>query len=163
MKIGTVDVVEGKNYCLSLNKAYLSFGISAWSDSDNKHVVFASANNRVGKGTATKTETLSIFAAGGEGMTFNNEVISIQIEEGTSATNWEPYTGGKPSPSPEYPQEIKVIEHPVVQARGRNMFDGEIDNHGNSVNPIYLSKGTYTISMLSNVDWWSNSSNKRSV
>ena len=32
---------------------------------------------------------------------------NIQIEKGTSATPYEPYTGGKPSPSPEYPQEIK--------------------------------------------------------
>lgn len=31
----------------------------------------------------------------------------IQIEYGDSATPYEPYTGGKTSPSPEYPQEIK--------------------------------------------------------
>lgn len=30
----------------------------------------------------------------------------IQIEKGTSATLYEPYTGGAPSPSPDYPQEI---------------------------------------------------------
>ena len=29
------------------------------------------------------------------------------IEKGDKATPYEPYTGGKPSPSPEYPQEIK--------------------------------------------------------
>lgn len=30
----------------------------------------------------------------------------IQIEKGTSATLYEPYTGGAPSPNPDYPQEI---------------------------------------------------------
>lgn len=31
----------------------------------------------------------------------------IIINEGSAAQPYEPYTGGKPSPSPEYPQEIK--------------------------------------------------------
>lgn len=155
LKIGTVDVVEGKSYVLSLNKAYQSFGISAWSDSDNKHVIFAGAKNQVAKGTATKTETLSIFASGGEGMTFNNEVVSIQVEEGTSVTKWEPYTGGKPSPSHEYPQEIKVIENPVVKVTGRNLWpfassytsiEGHQNEFVNDKTPFTLFPGVYTFS-----------------
>ena len=31
---------------------------------------------------------------------------NVQIEYGESATAYEPYTGGQPSPSPDYPQEI---------------------------------------------------------
>lgn len=31
---------------------------------------------------------------------------NVQLEEGTVATTYEPYTGGQPSPSPDYPQEI---------------------------------------------------------
>lgn len=31
---------------------------------------------------------------------------NIMVNAGTTAKPWEPYTGGKPSPSPEYPQEI---------------------------------------------------------
>lgn len=33
----------------------------------------------------------------------------IQVEHGAKATPYEPYTGGKPSPSPECPQEIKNV------------------------------------------------------
>lgn len=33
----------------------------------------------------------------------------IQVEYGAKVTPYEPYTGGKPSPSPEYPQEIKNV------------------------------------------------------
>ena len=42
---------------------------------------------------------------------FNTNVLNlgIQIEEGTVATEYEPYTGGKPSPSPDYPQKISSI------------------------------------------------------
>lgn len=36
-------------------------------------------------------------------------VNNVQFEEGTVATPYEPYTGGKPSPSPEYLQEIKNV------------------------------------------------------
>lgn len=35
------------------------------------------------------------------------ENTELQVELGTTVTTYEPYTGGKPSPSPEYPQEIK--------------------------------------------------------
>lgn len=36
-------------------------------------------------------------------------ISNIQIERGSTATAYEPYTGGKPSTSPEYPQEIKNV------------------------------------------------------
>lgn len=36
-------------------------------------------------------------------------IKEIQLETGNTATPYEPYTGGKPSPSPEYPQEIKSV------------------------------------------------------
>ena len=38
-------------------------------------------------------------------------VIGAQIEEGDHITDYEPYTGGAPSPSPDYPQEIKSVEN----------------------------------------------------
>lgn len=34
---------------------------------------------------------------------------NIQLEEGSTATSYEPYTGGIPSPSPDYPQEVEVV------------------------------------------------------
>ena len=33
------------------------------------------------------------------------------LEKGDTAHAWEPYTGGAPSPSPDYPQEIKSVEN----------------------------------------------------
>ena len=35
--------------------------------------------------------------------------IQLQIEKGSVATEYEPYTGGKPSPNPDYPQKISSI------------------------------------------------------
>ena len=36
----------------------------------------------------------------------NNIIIKPMLNAGSTALPWEPYTGGKPSPSPDYPQEI---------------------------------------------------------
>lgn len=36
------------------------------------------------------------------------DLSTIQLEQGNTATDYEPYTGGQPSPSPDYPQEIEV-------------------------------------------------------
>lgn len=59
----------------------------------------------------------------------------IIINEGSAAKPYEPYTGGKPSPSPEYPQEIKSVgkwndekqKYEVdVKVTGRNLFNGKL-------------------------------------
>lgn len=36
-------------------------------------------------------------------------IVDIQVEEGDTQTAYEPYTGGKPSPSQEYQQKIKNV------------------------------------------------------
>lgn len=37
---------------------------------------------------------------------YENDNIMIQVEYGDTFTSYEPYTGGQPSPNPDYPQEI---------------------------------------------------------
>lgn len=39
-------------------------------------------------------------------------IVYYQLEKGSVAHDFEPYTGGKPSPSPEYPQKIENIVNP---------------------------------------------------
>ena len=39
--------------------------------------------------------------------TFKNYKLKIMLNSGPTALPWEPYTGGAPSPSPSYPQEIE--------------------------------------------------------
>lgn len=41
----------------------------------------------------------------------------------TGSGEYEPYTGGAPSPSPEYPQEIKSSTVTGVKVTGKNLFD----------------------------------------
>lgn len=48
----------------------------------------------------------------------------VSIIEGTSVTaskfKYEPYTGGQPSPNPDYPQELKTCENPTISVAGKN-------------------------------------------
>lgn len=82
------------------------------------------------------------------------------IEKGDKATPYEPYTGGKPSPSPDYPQEIKSAgkwnEETQkyefdMKVTGKNLFDREKarditnwiikDGDGYAKFPIRVGKG----------------------
>lgn len=82
----------------------------------------------------------------GTGTTFNNVTIYPQINEGTTLLDYEPYTGGKPSPSPEYPQEIKVVVNPIVKVVGKNLLNltsRSVTNNG--VTCMANGDGTYTL------------------
>lgn len=50
----------------------------------------------------------------------------IQAEKGSESTSYEPYTGGIPSPSPDYPQEIKSVVNPTVKVCGKNLLQPNI-------------------------------------
>ena len=39
----------------------------------------------------------------------SNGILMIMLNSGSTSLPWEPYTGGAPSPSPSYPQEIKSV------------------------------------------------------
>lgn len=51
-----------------------------------------------------------------ESATTNTTFKNLMIYEGTAEKSYEPYTGGTPSPNPNYPQDIEVVD-------GYNRFD----------------------------------------
>lgn len=60
------------------------------------------------------------------------------LNAGDTVLPWEPYTGGKPSPSPEYPQEIVSAGEDGsigVEVHGKNIFGGRFyyANYSNDV------------------------------
>lgn len=46
--------------------------------------------------------------------TMSAEFYDIQLEYGSSPTAYEPYSGGKPSPSPDWEQPIEITDQPVT-------------------------------------------------
>lgn len=56
-----------------------------------------------------------------------NSTFTSMLNTGSTALPWEPYTGGKPSPSPDYPQEIVSAGDDGsigVEVHGKNLFGG---------------------------------------
>lgn len=70
----------------------------------------------------------------------------IQVEKGTEATSYEPYTGGIPSPSPDYPQEIKSVVNPIVKVTNEDGTQFETVTLPYTLNAIPVeSEGNVTI------------------
>lgn len=59
------------------------------------------------------------------GQTVPKTIIKPMITTDLTATydDFEPYTGGIPSPNPDYPQEIKSVVNPTVKVCGKNLWD----------------------------------------
>lgn len=60
----------------------------------------------------------------------------IQVEKGSESTSYEPYTGGIPSPSPDYPQEIKSVVNPTVKVCGKNLLPFPYSNTSKTQNGV---------------------------
>lgn len=89
---------------------------------------------------ASKTETIGdnkilyllLRVYGGKTI---NITVQPMLNTGTSPLPWEPYTGGQPSPSPDYPQQIVSAGSDgkiEVNVRGKNL----VDVYGYSANDI---------------------------
>ena len=93
--------------------------------------------------------------------TYTAIIKGIMICEGTVAKSWEPYTGGKPSPSPDYPQEIVSAGDDGnlnVMVRGKNIFPGPeqpktVERNGLT---FFYKDGMYTLTGTSNENTWFN-------
>ena len=83
--------------------------------------------NRPTKFTLDGTEeALSIFVNFPAGEYISCDLY-VMLNAGNTALPWEPYTGGKPSPSPDYPQEIVSAGDDGsigVEVHGKNIFGG---------------------------------------
>lgn len=70
-----------------------------------------------------------------------NETTNIMVNEGDIALQYEPYTGGKPSPSPEYPQEIKSVVNPTVKVSNEDGTKSQTITLPYILNAIPVSRG----------------------
>lgn len=90
----------------------------------------------------------SLTASNSASLTISN----IQIEVGSTATDYEPYVGGVPSPNPDYPQDIDVVtgEQTVTVDDGVNSESFTVD-----LGSIELCKiGTYQDYIYKSGDDW---------
>ena len=84
-------------------------------------------------------------------------LATIQIEEGSSATSYEEYTGGIASPNPDYPQEIEVVTGlNEVKVDGKNLLDTKIFENRTISCYLVNSNGTIT-QTATDTNYWQSS------
>lgn len=76
----------------------------------------------IDSGKTTMTRTTDIDAKYMEFLIDETQLVKICLGIGDDPI-YEPYTGGQPSPSPDYPQEIKSVVNPMIKVCGVNLFD----------------------------------------
>lgn len=111
---------------LQIGETYILSGSS--SATSNKNIYLSGVNIpwNFGSSKAIKQEMLDSYVTFYADSGGNTDTVSnLQIEKGTTATAYEPYTGRAPSPSPDYPQEITKIEEVDCLVTGANLFDKE--------------------------------------
>lgn len=85
--------------------------------------------------------SVTIYLEVGEQVSVNN-TVKVMLNKGNIALPFEPYTGGIPSPSPDYPQEIKSVGDSgsiELNVMGANVLEGTKLGVKSTVNGI-----TYT-------------------
>lgn len=141
-----ITFIDNKDGSISISGTATEIAhYNLYSNADGKRLTLASGTYKlVVKGrskcdvivsndvsTAVNAETFTItdghneiycYIAIQEGLTVDETIYPmIQLASSTNES-YEPYTGGKPSPNPDYPQEIKRVVKPVVKVCGKNLL-----------------------------------------
>lgn len=125
----SVDGVPQKELTASDGRISLTFTVSDNIANYNKMLIYAGLIGQTNGNTV--------------------KVWDFQIEKGTVATDYEPYTGGIASPNPAYPQSIdSVVVSEIMAHGGANQFDDSKALSGYTLNDTdgsaYQLSGWYT-------------------
>ena len=137
---------SSEKYNLRIGKDNIPWGTYVNSDLGNGCLINVTDNTPI---------TLNLMIK--DGYTCNNVIFKPMIVDAslypdTAYDDFEPYTGGIPSPNPDYPQEIKSVVNPTVKVCGKNLLeDGSLksDNNGKIE---YISAGK--IKVTSSISAW---------
>ena len=133
-----IQMQAGEKYVLTFDEVHYfenvwlrssngaSFG---WLEKNTKNWVIITVPDSI----AERTDCV-MYASTSKGIAYNFTINHLMLNTGSTALPWEPYTGGKPSPSPDYPQEIQNAKGEVV-VHGKNLFGGRFyyANYSNDV------------------------------
>lgn len=131
LQIGETYVLSGISSGDNTDKIYLNGAKITWLFEGLKVI------------TQEMLDSYVTFYADSGGNT--DTVSNLQIEKGNIATAYEPYTGGAPSPNPDYAQEMQAVEISELKSSGKNMFDyqsivDEATDNGLSANAVVEEK-----------------------
>lgn len=105
---GYIPVIPGKRYSTSCGNKFSAHTIIAYDKEKTKINSPINMSSEMPEGAAYIRLTYKKIDMTNVTESDMEELKKIcMVNEGSTVLPYEPYTGGKPSPSPEYPQEIK--------------------------------------------------------
>lgn len=149
-----LNVKPNTVYQVNILSASSTFSFSQFSKENVflERTVFSKGTKSF-KCTTTEDVDYAYFLIGDTVDNINGIINDVMLYEGEEYKNYEPYTGGKPSPSPEYPQEIKNVgkwnegtQKYEVDVKVSNCGYLQKGSYANKIRPLPLEKGkTYRI------------------
>lgn len=94
----------------------------------------------VDAGKTAMTSTINIDAKYIDFLISEDQSVKICLGIGDDPV-YEPYTGGQPSPSPDYPQEIKSVVNPTVKVSSEDETESQTVTLPYTLNAIPVSSG----------------------
>lgn len=98
--------------------------IFVWEYDSSKTLIKSDGQLNSESFTTSETAKYIVFAVSYSSAQTPDYIKTVMFNKGSSVLPWEPYTGGQPSPSPDYPQEIKNVVNPTVKVCGNNFYSG---------------------------------------
>lgn len=146
--------VEAGNYFVSGTSINVNFNVAVAFDGNKTVLPDDNINIRANGGRmlvpeGVKYVRIRFISDNGTSGTITPEQIAAKkpmLNRGTAALPWEPYTGGAPSPSPDYPQEITSVGDSgsvEVVSTGENLYTGgDLYNVTGTESKTFLALGT---------------------
>ena len=137
------------NYVASINKA-LDIPIKVvFTDSASQTIgtaAISAGDTSAAYTTSREAVKATVWSNAAQNTQVNISGLQVMVESGSTATSFEPFVGGTPSPNPSYPQAIQTVTgEQTVEIVGKNLFDktSQISNG-------YTYSSTGTKDVLSN-------------
>lgn len=123
--IGKADNIVSDYIPVAGNTVYScnNNNIFVWEYDSSKTLIKSDGQLNSESFTTSETAKYIVFAVSYSSAQTLDYIKTIMFNKGSSVLPWEPYTGGQPSPSPDYPQEIKSVVNPTVKVCGKNLWN----------------------------------------
>ena len=139
--VGSITLEPGTYYVsgsVSVQNTQILVRVKKWYEDGTSTVI--NDTSFVVDGTETK---INYFIQVNQGLSDFNIMVYPMLNVGDTAKSWEPYTGEKPSPSVEYPQDFVGADIKSIEVQGAQLFDISIPY--SSINQWVITNDTISI------------------
>lgn len=130
-KVSSINRISGTN------NGDVTFGLYDSNWANGKQCKITSSTNSENIALSSETTYTKCFIRIETGVTLTNLTIGLQVEDDSTATEWEPFTGNQPAPNPSYPERVQVVsgDNTIKVENAINVFD--ISNYATNNSSYY--------------------------